>query len=117
MSETAQQWQAGDWFRLVFDAGGSTGGQVLAVGEQWVALRLSAGRWDCAVGRLDLEMEPFALEHIVLPIEQLASAQHIEAGALPEEAEAQQSAWVARGQPVVHAPLMVLVESLSALSG
>jgi hypothetical protein len=108
--------EPGLWFRVRLPDGRTGGGQVIGVSPQAVAVCLSAGLWTCDVGRLDLESEPIAVEHLALAPRRLAEAAFIEVTPVAPERLALHAEWCADGGgPVVDAPLVALLLALVAL--
>lgn len=105
-------WSPGAWFRFPVGDGRASGGQVIAVADDAVAVRLCGAVWDCEPGLLDLSQEPIALDHVVLPAAALAQAVVVGEGEVPAPAAARHAAWAEAGGAVVHAPLAALMAAL-----
>lgn len=108
--------EPGAWFRVRLPDGRTGGGQVIGVTPTAVGLCLSAGLWTCDVGRLDLEAEPIAVEHLAVAPHQLAAASWIEVTPVPPERFALHAEWAQTDGAVVDAPLVALLMALGALA-
>lgn len=106
----------GRWFRVTLPDGRTGGGQVVAVEPRAVAVRLSAGLWTCAVGQLDLEAEPIAVEHLAVAPARLAAVAWLGTSPVPAAQVALHAGWAGAGATVVDAPLPVVLGALLALA-
>lgn len=96
----------GTLFKIPLPDGQFGGAQLLGIDGTAAGVRLFGVLWRCAPGPLDFEDAPPALE-IAVGLDSLDGLEVV--GQTPVAAP-----WTAAGQPVVRAPLVVLLQALLA---